>query len=86
MVRINTVFPETILEKLDSIAKDEKKSRSMLLREAAERLIEEHRRGLEEKRKKERMKQALAAQDKLRKKSGRWDGVAEVRKWREAAR
>ncbi len=86
MVRINTVFPESILEKLDSIAKDEKKSRSMLLREAAEKLIEEHQVRLEEKRRKERMKQALAVQDKLRKKAGRWNGVAEVRKWREAGR
>lgn len=86
MVRINTVFPETLLEKLDGIAKEEKKSRSMLLREAAEKLIEEHQRGLEERRRKERAKHALATQDKLRKKSGRWDGVAEVRKWREASR
>ena len=86
MVRINTVFPETILEKLDSIARDENKSRSMLLREAAEKLIEEHRHRLEEKRRKDRMKRALDTQDKLRKKSGKWDGVSEVRKWREAAR
>ena len=85
MVRINTVFPETILEKLDSIAKDENKSRSMLLREAAEKLIEEHRHRLEEKRRKDRMKRALDTQDKLRKKSGKWDGVSEVRKWREAS-
>ncbi len=86
MVRINTVFPQTILEKLDGIAKDEKKSRSMLLREAAEKLIEEHQRRLEEKRRKERMKRAFDVQDRLRKKSGRWNGVSEVRKWREASR
>ena len=86
MVRINTVFPETILEKLDSIAKDENKSRSMLLREAAEKLIEEHQHRLEEKRRKDRMKRALDTQDKLRKKSGKWDGVSAVRKGREAAR
>ena len=86
MVRINTVFSETIFEKLDSIAKDEKKSRSMLLREAAEKLIEEHQRRLEEGLRKERMRRALDTQDKLRKKAGRWDGVAEVRKWREASR
>jgi metal-responsive CopG/Arc/MetJ family transcriptional regulator len=86
MVRINTVFPQTILEKLDGIAKDEKKSRSMLLREAAEKLIEEHQRRLEEKRRKERMKRAFDVQDRLRKKSGRWNGVSEVRKWREATR
>jgi metal-responsive CopG/Arc/MetJ family transcriptional regulator len=86
MIRINTVFPETTLEKLDSIAKDEKKSRSMLLREAAEKYIDEHQRQVEEKQRKARMAQALLAQDRLRRKSGKWDGVAEVRKWREKAK
>jgi len=86
MVRINTVFPETLLARLDSIARDEKKSRSMLLREAAEKLIEEHQLRLEERRRRERMKRALDIQDKVRKKSGRWNGVSEVRKWREASR
>jgi metal-responsive CopG/Arc/MetJ family transcriptional regulator len=86
MVRINTIFSETILEKLDSIAKDEKKSRSMLLREAAEKLIEEHQRRMEEGLRKERMRRALDTQDKLRRKSGRWwAGMAEVRKWREVS-
>jgi metal-responsive CopG/Arc/MetJ family transcriptional regulator len=42
------VLPEDMIEKLDGIARDEKKSRSMLLREAAERLIEEHQMRLEE--------------------------------------
>lgn len=86
MIRINTVFPETTLEKLDSIAKDEKKSRSMLLREAAEKYIDEHQRQVEEKLRKARMNTALVAQDRLRKKSGKWDGAAEVRKWRQAAK
>jgi metal-responsive CopG/Arc/MetJ family transcriptional regulator len=86
MIRINTVFPETTLEKLDSIAKDENKSRSMLLREAAEKYIDEHQRQVEEKQRKVRMNRALVAQDRLRKKSGKWDGVAEVRKWREEAK
>ena len=86
MIRINTTFPETTLEKLDIIAKDEKKSRSMLLREAAEILIDAHRRQVEEKQRKVRMSLALVAQDRLRMKSGKWDGVAEVRKRREAAK
>jgi metal-responsive CopG/Arc/MetJ family transcriptional regulator len=86
MVRIHAVFGEALLEKLDSIANEEKKSRSMLLREAAKKLIEEHRRLLGERQRKERMQRASAAQDRLRKKSGKWAGVAEVRKWRAAAR
>jgi metal-responsive CopG/Arc/MetJ family transcriptional regulator len=77
---------EDIIEKLDNIAKEEHKSRSMLLREAAQKLIEEHRRGIEEAIKREKIQEAVSLQDSLRKKSGKWDGVAEVRKWRERAK
>ncbi len=31
---------------------------------------------------KKRLRQAIKTQDTLRKKSGRWNGVSEVRKWR----
>lgn len=86
MARINTILSEDIIEKLDDIAQAEHKSRSMLLREAAQKLIEEHRRGMEEAIQREKMRQAVSLQDRLRKKSGKWDGVAEVRKWRERAK
>jgi len=86
MVRINAVLPEDMIEKLDGIAKDEKKSRSMLLREAAEKLIEEHQIRLEEKRRRVRIKRSIDVQDKLRKKAGKWNGVSEIRRWRETAR
>ncbi|HCC68290.1 MAG TPA: hypothetical protein DEP99_00150 [Nitrospiraceae bacterium] len=86
MVRINTILSEDILEKLDNIARDEKKSRSMLLREAAKKLIEEYQHRLEERRKKELRRHAIDIQDRLRKKSGKWDGVLEIRKWRERAK
>lgn len=86
MARINTILSEDIIEKLDYIAQEEHKSRSMLLREAAQKLIEEHRRGIEEAIQREKMQQAVSLQDRLRKKSGKWDGVAEVRKWRERAK
>lgn len=86
MIRINAILPEKMVEKLDSIAKDEKKSRSMLLREAAEKLIEEYQRRLEEIRRRERIKHAIEIQDRLRRRSGKWSGVEEIRKWREIAR
>lgn len=86
MVRINAVLAENIVKKLDDIAKNEHKSRSMLLREAAERLIEEHQAKLEEIQRKDRIKDSIDTQDRLRKKSGKWDGVSEVRRWREMAR
>lgn len=84
MTRINTILPEDMIEKLDTIAHDEKKSRGKLIREAAERLIRERERLMEEKRRNDRMRRAVVTQDKLRRKSGSWDGVAELRKMRAA--
>ena len=62
---------------------DLKKSRSSFLREAAEKLIDEYQRQKAEEMKRERIKRAIETQDKLKKKSGKWSGVSEVRKWRE---
>ena len=83
MVRINAIFREDILEKIDAVAKEKKKSRSSFLREAAEKMIEEYHRAKEEEIKKDKLKKAIEIQDKLRKKAGKWDGVSEVRKWRD---
>jgi metal-responsive CopG/Arc/MetJ family transcriptional regulator len=83
MVRINTILPEDIIEKLDDIAKGQKKSRSMLLREAAGKLIEEYQRKIEEARRKERIRHAIDIQNRLSRKSGKWNGVSELRRWRE---
>jgi metal-responsive CopG/Arc/MetJ family transcriptional regulator len=83
MVRINAILPEETIKKIDTIAKEEKKSRSKLLREAAEKLIKEYERIKAEKIRKERLMNSIKIQDKLRKKAGKWDGVSEVRKWRE---
>lgn len=83
MMRINAILPEDTIKKIDSIAKEEKKSRSRLLRDAAEKLIMERQRAKAEQIRKERLIHAMEIQDKLRKKSGRWNGVSEVRKWRE---
>jgi hypothetical protein len=55
----------------------------MLLREAAEKLIHDYQRILEEGKRKRHVKLAIDTQDRLRKKSGRWDGISEIRKWRE---
>ena len=86
MVRINAILSKEILEEIDRIAEAEKKSRSLLLREAAARLVEDRRRKQDEDRRRARVAQAMKTQDRLRKKSGSWDGVAEVRKWRDASR
>ena len=83
MMRINAILSEDTIKKIDSIAKEEKKSRSKLLREAAEKLIIEDQRQKAEQIRKERLMKAIKTQDNLRKKAGKWDGVSEIRKWRE---
>ena len=83
MVRINAILPEDTIKKIDSIAKEEKKSRSKLLREAAEKLNLEYERIKAEQIRKEQLMHSIKTQEKLRKKAGKWDGVSEVRKWRE---
>lgn len=83
-MRINAILDEDIVDKIDCIAKEEKKSRSNILREAAEKLINEYQILKEEKLRKERFRSAMKTQDKLREKAGHWDGVSEIRKWRES--
>jgi metal-responsive CopG/Arc/MetJ family transcriptional regulator len=83
IMRINAVLSDEIVQALDSIAQEEKKSRSQLLREGAEKIIAEYEQKLREERRRVKMQQAMLIQDRLREKSGTWDGVAEIRKWRE---
>ena len=83
MVRINAILREEIVEGIDEIAKETGESRSSLLREAAQKLIEEYRHQKAEEIKKKKTTRAIQVQDRLRKKAGKWDAVAELRKWRE---
>ncbi len=85
-MRINAVLTEDLLKRIDEAAGEQKKSRSRFIREATERYIVEHERKKEEQRRKEAFARAVQAQDKLRKKAGKWDGAIEIRKWREKAR
>ncbi len=84
MVRINAVFDEDMIEEIDRMGKESRKSRSALLREAAERLIEEYRRQKDEAMRKEKVREAIAVQDRLRRKSKKWDGISELRRLRES--
>jgi metal-responsive CopG/Arc/MetJ family transcriptional regulator len=82
-MRINAILSDELVQALDAIAQEENKSRSQLLREGAEKIIAEYERQSEERRRRVKMQQAMAVQDRLREKSGTWDGVAEIRKWRD---
>lgn len=83
MVRINAILQEEIVEGIDEIAKETGESRSSLLREAARKLIEEYRQQKAEEIRRQKTARAIQVQDRLRKKAGKWDAVAELRKWRE---
>jgi len=82
-MRINSVLTEDLLKRIDEAAGEQKKSRSRFIREATEKYISEHERKKEEQRRKEALSRAVEVQDRLRKKSGKWDGAGEIRKWRE---
>jgi len=83
MVRITIVFRDDIIEEIDWIAKEKGKSRSRLLREAAQSYIKQYQAKKAEEIKKKKIKHSMEVQDRLREKSGKWDPVSELRKWRE---
>ena len=83
MVRISTVFRKDILEEIDRIAKEKGKSRSRLLREAAQSYIKQYQIQRAEEMKKKKIKTSMEVQDRIREKSGKWDSVSELRKWRD---
>jgi metal-responsive CopG/Arc/MetJ family transcriptional regulator len=85
MVRINAVLREDIVEGIDRISKETGESRSSLLREAAQKLIAEYNRRKAEEIRRAKAARAVQVQDRLRKKAGKWNGMAELRKWREMA-
>ena len=73
-----------MIEEVDEISKEKRKSRSTLLREAAQELIKEYHYQREEEIRRKRIQHAIEVQDRLRKKSKKWDAISELRRWREA--
>lgn len=84
MVRINISIDEKDLKELDRLSSSANLTRSGFIRKAMEIYkVELEKYKLEEKRKKE-LKEAIKVQDELSKLAGDWDGVSEIRKWRES--
>ncbi|MBA7484653.1 hypothetical protein ES707_20183 [subsurface metagenome] len=84
MVRINLSIDEKELQELDNIREKENLSRSKLIREAIQLYKRKFNKIDLENRRIEKIKNAIRIQDSLRKYSKDWDGVSEIRKWREA--
>ena len=84
MVRINLSIDEKELQELDYMSGKVNISRSKLIREAIQLYKKEFDKKNMENRRIEKIKNAIRIQDSLRKYSKGWDGVSEIRKWREA--
>ena len=84
MPKINISIPSDFLKKVDRTAKEERLTRSELLRKAVETYWEARKAKQAEKKRIQNIREAMEIQERLRKKAGKWDGVAEIRKWREA--
>ncbi len=83
-VKINITLPEEELRRVDAFVHRQKDTRSGLIQEALRSFIDQKEREEKEKEKREGMIKAALEIKQLREKSGEWDGVAEIRKWREA--
>ena len=83
-VKINITLPGDELVRIDRQVKEERTTRSGLILRALRSYIA--RREEEEAEKVRRLKMQKAVSDikRLRAKSGKWNGVAEIRKWRDS--
>lgn len=83
-VKINITLPEEDLRELDAFTQRQGDTRSGLIRRALQLYIEQKEKEEKEKERREGMAKAALEIKELREKSGRWDGVAEIRKWRKS--
>ena len=82
MAKINVSFPEGFLGQLDRLTQEEHTTRSELLRRAVKLYMDVWNQKKAEEKRQKSIIEAMKIQDTLRKKSGKWDGVSELRKWR----
>lgn len=83
VVKINITLPEEELRKVDAFTRRQGDTRSGLIQQALRFFLEYKKKEEEEKERRERMANAALEIKELKEKSGEWDGVAEIRKWRE---
>ena len=82
-VKINITLPGEELKRLDEFVKSEGITRSGLILEALRLLMETVEQETGERLKRKSIQRASVNIKKLRAKSGKWNGVSEIRKWRE---
>jgi metal-responsive CopG/Arc/MetJ family transcriptional regulator len=83
-VKINITLPEEELKEVDAFVQRQGDTRSGFIQQALRFFIEQKEREEGERKRREEMIKAISGIKQLREKSGEWDGVAEIRKWRES--
>jgi metal-responsive CopG/Arc/MetJ family transcriptional regulator len=83
-VKINITLPEEELKTIDAFAVKHRNTRSGLIQRALHSYMKQKEGEEEERKKRQEMTKAVSEIKQLREKSGDWDGVSEIRKWRES--
>ena len=83
-VKINITLPEEELREVDAFVQRQGDTRSGVVQQALRSFIEQKEREDEERKRRQEMTKAISGIKQLREKSGEWDGVSEIRKWRES--
>jgi metal-responsive CopG/Arc/MetJ family transcriptional regulator len=83
-VKINITLPDGALREIDDQARADNKTRSGLILEALELFLGKRAETQAELARRKRIQEASVEIRRLRAKTGDWDGVAEIRKWRDA--
>ena len=84
VLKINITLPEEELGRVDKFVKTRGGTRSGLILEALQLYIQRAEQEEAERKRRLSIKKAASSIRKLREKSGKWDGVAEIRKWRDS--
>lgn len=83
MAKINISIPQEILDEIDRVSREEKKTRSELLRMAFRIYLDALNEDRREKEKQKSIEKAMQTQDEIRDEIGNIDLIQELRKWRD---
>ena len=83
VAKINISIPQEVLNEIDRVSKEEKKTRSELLRMAFKVYLEVLKEDRREKKKQISIEKAIQNQDIIRDAIGNIDLIKELRKWRD---
>ena len=83
-MKINITLPDDELSRIDRYVKKEGTTRSGLILRALRSYVKKQEEEAAEREKRLAIERASLDIRKLRAKAGKWDGVAEIRKWRDS--